>query len=82
MEMFRNGRQNGLNFVLFSDFKYVCIFHPSWDDELIFSRGLEHLTRHCMFLTILEALVGMFILGDIVHRGTLFIAVAATTDVA
>jgi hypothetical protein len=35
-----------------------------------------------MFLTILEALASMFILGDIVHRGTLFIAVAATTDVA
>ena len=60
----------------------MCIFHPSWDDELIFSRGLEHLTRHCMFLTILEALASMFILGDIVHQGTLFIAVAATTDVA
>jgi len=35
-----------------------------------------------MFLTILEALASMFILGDIVHQGTLFIAVAATTDVA
>ena len=57
------------------------MYFPSWDDELVFARGLEHSTRYCMFLTILEALASMFLLGDIVHQGSLFIAVAASTDV-